>query len=118
MIEIKSAAPDTVVVLCEQAAVAADDVLEMLERETRLGFACMTYSGEEVTLTYLNAPDAPLTDALLRAALNAARSKGAKTACIADEALIEFMQTKAYLQKTSDARLEIAGFFAKSVCKA
>ncbi len=118
MIEIKCAAPDTAASLCAKAGVAKQTVLTMTEREDLLGFACMAVSGEEVTLAYLEAPDASLTDALLRAALNSARGAGAKTAHIAYRPLLLFMAAKGYLTETAPEQLEIANFFAKSVCKA
>ena len=118
MIEIKCAAPDAAVSLCERAGVEVQTVLAMTEREHLLGFACMTLSGEEGVLSYLEAPDASLTDALLRAALNNARSAGVKTARIVCQPLRLFMTKKGYLTETAPERLEIAEFFAKSVCKA
>ena len=113
MIEIKSAAPDTANALCPRA----DTVLEMLERDERLGYACMRYENGDVQLMELQAPDAALTDALLRAALNTARAAGAKHALIVDAALVRFMQKKSYFGKTGETSLEIALFFEKSVCK-
>lgn len=118
MIEIKCAAPDTAAMLCERVGVTADAVLVMTERETRLGFACVMYDGEEAVLTYLEAPDTALTDALLRAALNTARSVGMKTARIACASLSEHMIQKGYFGDSDPERVEIADFFAKSSCKA
>ena len=113
MIEIKSAAPDTAHALCAQA----DAVLEMVERGERLGYVCMNYTDDMVFVSELHAPDAPLTDALLRAALNAARAAGAETARIDDAVLVRFMQNKGYFGKTGKTSLEITAFFEKSVCK-
>ena len=118
MIEIKCAAPDTAVLLCERVGVAEQTVLVMTEREALLGFACMMQNGEEVTLAYLEAPDTALTDALLRAALNSARSAGAKTAYISCQPLLLHMEQKGYLDELTPERVEIANFFAKSACKA
>ena len=118
MIEIKCAAPEIATALCAQAGVEDRTVLVMTERENLLGFACMTLNGEEGTLSYLEAPDAPLTDALLRAALNSARSAGVKTAYIAYQPLRLFMAKKGYLTETAPERVEIPEFFVKSVCKA
>lgn len=118
MIEIKCAEADTATALCARVGVAADVVLAMTERDAMLGFVCMTYSGEEVTLAHLEAPDTPLTDALLRAALNTARGAGMKTAYIACGALLLHMKQKGYFAESDPERVEIANFFAKSVCKA
>ncbi len=118
MIEIKCAAAEEASALCAKVGVLADTVLVMTERETRLGFVCMSYSGEEVTLPYLEAPDAALTDALLRAGLNAARAAGAKTAHITWEPLLLHMEQKGYFADQGPERVEIANFFAKSACKA
>ena len=118
MIEIKCAAPDVAASLCARAGVETQTVLTMTERDNLLGFVCMTLSGEEGTLSYLDAPDAALTDALLRAALNSARSAGAETAYIAHQALRLFMTNKGYLTETNPEHLQIVEFFAKSVCKA
>ncbi len=118
MIEIKCAAADAASTLCERVNAAADTVLEMTERDERLGFACMTYDGDNVTLMYLEAPDTALADALLRAALNTARAAGAKTAYIACDSLLIHMQQKGYLSDLCPTWVEIADFFAKSACKA
>ncbi len=117
MIEIKCVAPDIAASLCAKAGVEDQTVFVMTEREDLLGFACMALNGEEGTLSYLEAPDAPLTDALLRAALNSARTAGVRTARIACRSLRSFMTKKGYLNQTSPERLEIADFFAKSACK-
>ncbi len=118
MIEIKSAAPDTAAKLCADSGICADTVLEMTERDKRLGFACMTYQNDAVTLVHLQAPDSALTDALLRAALNSARSAGAKTAFIEHEAVCLHMVKKGYLTESGPFCVEIANFFAKSTCNA
>ena len=118
MIEIKCAAPDTAQSLCKQNGIIAEVVLVMTEREERLGFAFMNYDGEEAILLYLQAPDTPLTDALLRAALNTARSAGMKTAHIVCEPLLSHMMQKGYFAQSDLERVEIADFFAKSACKA
>ena len=118
MIEIKCAVPDVAAVLCERAGVGLQTVLAMTEREMLLGFVCMAQSGEEVTLSHLEAPDAALTDALLRAALNCARSAGAKAARILHKPLVLYMTQKGYLRESEPAQVEIANFFAKSACKA
>ena len=118
MIEIKCAAPEIAAALCAQAGVEEQTVLVMTEREALLGFVCMLLNGEEVTLTYLEAPDIPLTDALLRAALNSARSAGAKTAFIGHRRLVSYMVKTGYLTGTSLMTVEISDFFAKTACKA
>ncbi len=118
MIEIKCAAPDQAAELCTRVGEAAQVVLIMTEREVCLGFACMSYDGEEAVLSYLEAPDTALTDALLRAALNAARSAGMKTAQILSRPLCLHMEQKGYFSDSGSGRVEIANFFAKSVCKA
>ncbi len=118
MIEIKCAAPETAKALCEQLGSEANLVLEMTERGVTLGTICLMLSGEEGTLLHLQAPDLSLTDALLRAGLNAVRAKGAKYAVVCDPKTAMFMQNKGYIRDLCDTRLEIADFFAKSVCKA
>lgn len=118
MIEIKCAAPDVTAVLCERAGVDLQTVLAMTEREALIGFVCLAQSGEEVTLSYLEAPDTALTDALLRAALNSARSAGAKTARVLHKPLVLHMIQKGYLCESEPVQVEISNFFAKSACKA
>lgn len=118
MIEIKCAAVETAKTLCASQGLAEAFVLEMTERDTRLGWCAATSEGEESTLLFLTAPDASLTDALLRAMLNALRADGAKTATIADETLQCFMQRKGYFSDSEKQAVKIADFFSKSTCKA
>ena len=96
---------------------AADAVLEMTEQGEVLGVACLTLSGDTVAVTHLHAPDVPLTDALLRAALNTARAKGAKTARSSCAILTKYMLDKGYIADFEHPFLEIAEFFSKSACK-
>lgn len=116
MIEIKNAAVERGRAYAECYG-ASDMVLEMTERDEVLGVVCMTLCNDDVTLTHLHAPDVPLTDALLRAALNAARAKGAKTARSTCELLTKHMQRKGYIPDFECPFLEIAEFFSKSACK-
>ncbi|MBQ3093992.1 MAG: hypothetical protein IJC52_02370 [Clostridia bacterium] len=116
MIEIKNAAVERAMIYAERYGVA-DMVLEMIERGEVLGVACLTLCEGETTLVHLHAPDAPLTDALLRAALNAARAKGAKTAYSTCENVTRHMLAKGYISDFEHPFLEIAEFFSKSACK-
>ena len=118
MIEIKCAAPDVAATLCARAGVAPQTVCVMTEREALLGFLCMTLQGEEVTLTYGEAPDLALTDALLRTALNTARHEGAVTAVISCKTLRAHMLRKGYVGDSLPMCVGIANFFAKSACNA
>lgn len=118
MIEIRCAAAEIARQLCEEHGVSATHVWEMIERENRLGWAAATATGEEATLSFLKACEAPLVDALLRAVLNALRAQGVHTAHITDGALVRFMTQKGYFAKTAEQTVEIAEFFSKSACKA
>lgn len=117
MIEIKCAAAETAAMLCAAEGVSANKVLEMTERNERLGWCAAVTDGEEATVLCLRAPDTALTDALLRALLNALRADGVKTAHIAEEALGLFMQRRDYFSDSAERGIKIADFFAKSTCK-
>lgn len=116
MIEIKSAAADAVVIYQEQG-IEADAVWEMTERGSRLGFSCVIREEECARITCLQAPDASLTDALLRATLNALRAEGIRRAVIEDELLKNHVVSRGYAASFDDMCLEIDEFFSKSVCK-
>ena len=116
MIEIKSAAADALANYQDQNA-AIDAVWEMTERGNRLGFSCVKRGEEAARIVCLSAPDAPLTDALLRATLNALRAQGIAAAVIDDEDLKKYAISKGYLASFEDTCLKIDEFFSKSVCK-
>jgi len=117
MIEIKCVDEQTAQSVCQQLQLPCGDVFEMTDRDTVLGTAVATRDGEETCLLYMDAPDAPLTDALLRAVLNAERATGAKTAKIMSLSLYEHMIKKKYAVDSTLKTVNIADFFAKSACK-
>ena len=116
MIEIKSVAADAAV-MYEESGIATDAAWEMTERGNRLGFSCVKREEDVARITSLQAPDAPLTDALLRATLNALRAQGIKSAVIEDEQLKKHALSKGYVASFEEMYLEIDEFFSKSVCK-
>ncbi len=118
MIEIKCAAVETAKTLCKEHGVtAATHVLEMIEREIRLGWCAAQTNGEKASVLFLQATEALLTDALLRALLNTLRANGVRTAHITDETLARFMVSKGYFSEAEEKMVQIADFFAKSTCK-
>lgn len=117
MIEIKCAAAETLA-LCRQQGIDADNIWEMTERGNLLGFSCVVRGeGTAAQISRLQAPDTPLTDALLRATLNALRADGVRSVLLVDENLKKHVGAKGYLPYSSEMRLEIDEFFSKSVCK-
>ncbi len=116
MIEIKSAAADALARYRDQFA-AIDAAWEMTERGNLLGFSCVKRGEEAASILCLSAPDASLTDALLRATLNALRAQGILAAVIADENLKNHAISKGYIAPFEDCCLKIDEFFSKSVCK-
>lgn len=118
MIEIKCVAADTAWELCASQQLSATLVLEMTERGKRLGWCAAAADGEKARVLFLCAPDAALTDALLRALLNTLRANGVAVASIVDEALALFMVHKGYFSALQEKTIKIADFFANSTCKA
>ncbi len=116
MIAIKNADKQTALQLCEQMSLPPCMVLEMTDRGQALGYACAVCDGEEATVHCLEAPEGALTDALLRAVLNALRSDGAKTAKIVADNLQKHMIQKGYFVDSLGFDIEIADFFAKTCC--
>ena len=117
MIEIKCVDEQRALSVCERLRVPCGDVFEMTDRGQVIAAAVAVRQEETVSLAFLEAPDASLTDALLRAVLNAAQTKGAQTAQIEPLALREYAVKRKYLTNTDEKTLNIADFFAKSVCK-
>ena len=117
MIEIKCAETTVALAECERLGLSLCTVYTMTDRGERLGLACAKGDGEETNVLYVEVCDAALTDALFRAVLNAERAKGAKTAEISDSFLVAHAQKRNYDVDTVTKRLNIADFFAKSVCK-
>ena len=117
MIEIKCAA-DKAREFGDRCSVTADTAWEMTERGDTLGFSLVRYEGEETALLmWLEAPDASLADALLRATLNALSAQGIKRACLKSEVLCSFAAQKGYVAADGSFCIEIRDFFSKSACK-
>ncbi len=116
MIAIKNADEQTSMALCERLSLPLCLVLEMTDRDQTLGLACAEFRGEEALVHYLEAPEGALTDALLRATLNAVRAEGMKTARILHGGLHNHMLRKGYFGESSRTDIKIADFFAKTCC--
>jgi len=116
MIAIRNADEHTSAQLCERLSLPPCLVLEMTDRGQTLGVACAEYSGEEATVHYLEAPGGALTDALLRAMLNALMACGVKSAMILPEELKNHMLHKGYFPDSTYFEIKIADFFAKTCC--
>ncbi len=116
MIEIKCAA-DNAAPLCEACGVQAMCGWEMTERGERLGFSLVQADGDRASVVWLEAPDAALTDALLRATLNALLAQGVKRAILDEPSVRDFAVKKGYLGAGGPFELEIRDFFSKSSCK-
>ena len=117
MIEIKCAA-DNAPLFAARCGAAADTAWEMTERGNTLGFSLAIYEEDgSASLTWLEAPDAPLTDALFRATLNALSAQGVRQVRLKNEALCAFAVKKGYVADGGLVCIEIREFFSKSACK-
>lgn len=116
MIAIKNIDDRCAEAICDRLSLPRCDVLQMCDGERLLGTCCVHKDGKEATVHYLDAPDAALTDALLRAALNFAMANGAVSAHVVPETLRNDMLKKGYFTESTDSVIKIADFFAKRCC--
>jgi len=116
MIEIKCVA-DKAAGLGKVHGVEATTAFEMTERGERLGLALANVCSETADMVYLEAPDLPLTDALLRATLNALQANGVRRAVAVSQTLREFAVRKGYFPPEGPFEWDIREFFSKSACK-
>ncbi len=116
MIEIKCAADNTAS-LAARCGVAADTAFVMTEREELLGCSLVKYDGvAAATIVWLDAPDMALSDALLRATLNALLVQRVERAALEAASARALAIKKGYFSANDDFELKIRDFFSKTAC--
>lgn len=116
MIAIEVADERQCAALCRRTGFTGDTALLMTQGKAVIGEALCRLKNSRVEVVYLHAPDASLTDALLRAALNASMERGALTAALLCDELFSFACSKGYCRESDPPELQIADFFEKTPC--